>query len=86
MNLRERRNLARAFRMLARDWHCPIWMVNLFIQRAIDESWEKAAYNPQLKALWDKHFPNGKPTPEEYILFQGRKFEKGEEMPELLCE
>lgn len=41
-------------------------------------------HNPELKALWEKSFPNGKPTPDEYILFQGRKFENGEEMPDLL--
>lgn len=86
MDLRERRNVNRAFRMLAREWHCPVWMVKLIIQRTIDESWKKAANNPEAKALWVKHFPNGIPTPEEYILFQGRKYEKGEEMPALLFE
>lgn len=84
MDSHERRNVNRVFRTLAREWRCPKWMVELTIQRTIDQIWEKSMYDPETKALLDKYFPNGKPTPEQYILFQGRKYENGEEMPDLL--
>ena len=84
MDSHERRNVNRVFRTMAREWGCPVWMVKLTLQRAIDVSWENAMQDPEAKALWDKYFPNGKPTPDQYILFQGRKFENGEDMPELL--
>lgn len=84
MDSRERRNVNRVFRVLAREWHCPEWMVYTTIQRAIDESWEYAMSDPKAKALWDQYFPNGKPTADQYILFQGRYFENGEDMPDLL--
>lgn len=50
----------------------------------IDESWEKAMSDPEEKALWDKYFPCGKPTPVQYILLLGHAHEKGEEIPLLL--
>ena len=86
MNMRERRNVNRVFRTIAREWNCPVWLVKVIIQRTIDESWEKAAHDPTSQYLWHKYFPNGKPTPEQYILFQGRKFENDEDMPDLLCK
>ena len=84
MDAHERRNVNRVLRTMAREWRCPEWMVRRTIQNAIDQSWESSMQNPEAKAVWCKYFPDGKPTLEEYILFQGRKFENGEEMPTIL--
>jgi len=84
MDAHERRNVNRVFRTMAREWGCPVWMVRQTIQKAIDQSWENSMHNSEARAVWCKYFPDGKPTPEQYILFQGRKFETGEDMPELL--
>lgn len=42
--------------------------------------------DPDEKALWDKYFPSGKPTPDRYILMLGHAHERGEEIPVLLKE
>lgn len=54
------------------------------IQEEIDKSWKCAQLDPQEKALWDKYFPEGKPTAEQYILWLGRGKDGGEELPYLL--
>ncbi len=70
--------------MMAAEWKCPVWIVKGTIRRIIDQSWKKAMSNPEEKALWDRYFPNGQPTPDQYILWLGRAHETGEEVPFLL--
>ena len=84
MDLHDFLNVRRVFRTMAALWDCPVWVVKRKIRRAIDESWEQAMLDPEEKALWDKHFPNGKPTPNQYILRLGRAQENGETVPHLL--
>ena len=48
--------------------------------------WAKAVSDPEAKALWERYFPKGRPTPEQYILRLGQAQETGEEMPWLLKE
>ena len=84
MDLHDRRNVNRIIRLLAREWKCPVWAAKIIVQKAINDSWEKAMFHPEIKVILDQYFPNGKPTVAEYILFQGHKFEGGEEMPDIL--
>lgn len=42
--------------------------------------------DPEQKELWVRYFPNGKPTPDQYILLLGHAHERGEEIPFLLKE
>lgn len=84
MDLHDSRNVQRVLRTMARNWGYPVWMVKRIIRNTIDKSWELAQLNPEDKALWDKYFPNGKPTPEQYILHLGHARERGEEVPYLL--
>lgn len=86
MDQHDSRNVQRVFRMLAAEWNCPVWEVERTIQGSIDRGWEKAMGDPEEKALWDKYFPNGKPTPSQYILWLGHAHEDGEDMPYLLGE
>lgn len=84
MNLHDYLNVRRVVRLMASEWHCPVWAVKLTIRIAINQSWKRALSNPEEKALWDKYFPEGKPTPERYILLLGHAHEKGEKVPFLL--
>lgn len=84
MNLHDFLNVRRVLRTMAAEWDCPVWVVRRAIRRSIDQSWEKAMSDPEAKALRDKYFPNGKPTPAQYILRLGHAQEKGEEVPHLL--
>jgi len=86
MDSHDRRNIQRVIRLLARDWHCPTWRVNLIIQQLIDKNWEISMLYPERKALWNQYFPGGKPTVEEYILWLGRAHERNETMPYLLID
>lgn len=86
MNLHDYMNVRRVFRMMAAEWKCPVWIVKRTIRIMINHSWEKAMSNPEEKALWDKYFPNGRPTPDEYILWLGHAHETGKEVPYLLKE
>lgn len=86
MDRHDSRNVQRVFRTMAAEWRCPVWMVERIIQQTIDHSWEKAMLDPEAKALWEKYFPNGKPTPDQYILRLGHAHEEGEYMPYLLEE
>ena len=86
MDLHDFLNVRRVFRTMAREWGCPVWMVRRTIRRTIHKSWEKAMFDPEERSLWEQFFPEGKPTPEQYILWLGRAHEKGEEMPHLLNE
>ena len=84
MDRQDSRNIQRVLRTMARSWGYPVWMVQKIIRETIDKNWESAQADSEAKLLWDKYFPNGKPTPEEYILWLGRAQENGEEMPYLL--
>lgn len=84
MNIHDFLNVRRVFRRMAAEWGCPVWMVKQTIRQLIDQSWEKAMLDPEEKSLWDKYFPNGKPTPDQYILRLGRAHENGENVPYLL--
>lgn len=86
MTLRDYLNVRRVFRTMAAEWGCPVWVVKKTIRCIIDRNWESALSDPETKALWDKYFPNGKPTPDEYVLWLGHAHEKGEEMPYLLIK
>ena len=86
MDLHDRQNIKRVLRNIAAQWCCPVWVVKLTIQQKIDMSWEKAISDPYAKALWDRYFPNGKPSTEEYILQLGHAHEQGESIPFLLSE
>lgn len=56
------------------------------IRHTINRSWDNAMLDPEAKALWQKYFPKGKPTPNQYILRLGHAHENGEDMPYLLNE
>ena len=84
MNLYDVLNVRRVYRALAVEWRCPVWRVNQIIRQAIDQSWEKAASDPQALALWFRYFPSGKPTPGQYILRLGHAHEQGEDIAPLL--
>lgn len=86
MDLHDSRNVRRVFRTMAEDWGCPVWVVRRTIQQTIDRNWEKAMSDSEAKALWDKYFPSGKPTPNQYILRLGHAHENGENIPFLLNE
>lgn len=84
MDLRDYLNVRSVFRTMAAQWGCPVWMVKRTLRRTIDQSWEKAMSDPEAKALWDKYFPAGKPTPAQYILRLGHAYEHEENVPYLL--
>ena len=84
MDLHDFLNVRRIFRMLAKEWGCPVWVVKLIIRQGIDKSWEEALHDPEHKALWDMYFPGGKPTPGMYILRLGQAHENGEKIPFLI--
>ncbi len=84
MDLHDSRNIRRVLHIMSAEWGQPVWKVKHIIQQAIDQRWEKAMLDPEEKALLDKYFPDGKPTPEQYVLWLGHAHEKGEDMPYLL--
>lgn len=84
MELHDSRNVQRVLRMLGREWGRPVWMVRRMIQESIDYNWEAMQSDPEAKALWEKYFPYGKPTAEQYVGWLGKAHEHGEEMPYLL--
>lgn len=84
MDSHDSRNVRRVLRRLSAEWCCPIWAVERMIQQNIDRSWEKAMSDPEAKALRDKYFPDGKPTPEQYILWLGHAHENRKVVPRLL--
>lgn len=86
MGLHDYHNIRRVFRTMAAEWNCPVWMVKRTVRKLIDQSWEKSLSDSNTKALWNTYFPNGKPTPEQYILRLGHAHETGEDIPYLLCE
>lgn len=86
MDLHDFLNIRRVLRTMAAQWGCPVWMIKRIIRQTIDQSWEKATSDPEAKALWDKYFPSGKPTPNQYILRLGRAHENGENVPFLFNE
>ena len=86
MDLHYSRNVRRVLRGLAAQWGCPVWKAEHIIQQNIDRSWEKAMLDSEAKALWDKFFPDGKPSSEQYILRLGIAHENGEDVPYLLQE
>lgn len=84
MTAHETRNVRRTLRLLSSRWGYPVWLVERTIQQSIDECWQTAQNDPGEKALWDKYFPNGKPTAQEYILLLGNAHENGQHVPRLL--
>lgn len=84
MTLHDYRNVRRTFRMLAAMWDCPVWAVKGLLRRIIDECWTRDQSNPEARDLWKQYFPEGKPTPTQYILRLGRAKETGEQIPYLL--
>ena len=84
MTLHEYVNVRRVFRHMAAQWGCPVFAVKRTIRKTIDDAWEKAKSDPEAKELWGKYFPDGKPTPNQYILLLGRAKENGETVPYLL--
>jgi len=84
MNLHDYLNVRRVLKMLGRQWKCPVWVVKLTIQRCLDETWANAQGDPEATELLNKYFPEGKPSPEGYILRLGRAHETGENVPYLL--
>lgn len=84
MDLHDYRNVRRVLRGLAAQWKCPVWVARWTIRKHIDQSWERAQADPEAGQRWNKYFPEGKPTPEQYILWLGHAHERGEEMPFLL--
>ena len=86
MDLYDYMNVQRVFQTMAIEWGCQVWMVKQTVQESIDQSWEKALFNSELMSLWNKYFPNGKPTSDEYMSRLGHAYETGEEMPFLLNE
>lgn len=84
MNLDNFLNVRRVFRTMAAEWKCPVWEVKRTIRRTINQSYKMAMLNPMEKALWDKYFPSGKPSPNQYILRLGLAYETGEDFPFLL--
>ena len=81
MNLQDYLNVQRVFKLLAAEWKCPVWLVKITIRRMIKQSWDRAMSNPEEKALLDRYFPKGKPTPSQYICRLGHAHETGEEIP-----
>lgn len=86
MDLHDFLNVQKAFQTMATEWGCSIWMVKKIVQESIDQSWEKAMLDAETKAQWNKYFPKGKPTAEDYMLRLGRAYETGEQIPFLLSE
>lgn len=81
MDICESRNVHRVFQALSAQWGCPIWLVKRFIKFNIDESYENAKFDPEAQVRWDTYFPNGKPTPDQYVLRLGKAYENGEDIP-----
>lgn len=86
MDMHDYLNVRRVFRRLAEEWGCPVWAAKHRLRLSIDHSWEKARHDPEAWVLWAAYFPDGKPTPDQYIAWLGHAYEKGEEMPYLLTE
>ena len=86
MDSQDYTNIQRVLRTTAEELGCPDWLIKHVIQQNIDRSWEAAKSDPEARARWDEYFPNGKPTPEEYILLLGHALEKREEVPNFFCE
>ena len=84
MDLRTYLNIRRVWRAMAAEWGCPVWIVKLAIRRMIRQSWDRAMADPEEKALWERYFPSGPPTPDQYILLLGSAHERGEDVPFLL--
>jgi len=84
MDLHDRANVNRVFRLMSKEWGVPVWKVKQILQEYIDQSWEASAQIPENQALWNKYFPDGKPTSEQYVLRLGHARETGEQVPYLL--
>lgn len=81
MDLHDFLNVRRVLGILAMQYGCTVREFKERTQKMIDRNWENAQSVPEEKALWDKYFPEGKPTTEQFILCLGQAHEKGEEMP-----
>lgn len=84
MDLHDYLNVRRVLRLLAREWGVPVFVAKATIRRCLDETWDSAQGDPEAAARLAHYFPEGKPTPEGYILRLGRAKETGEVVPYLL--
>ena len=83
MDLHDYLNVRRVFRMLAAEWNCPVWAVKVIIREFIDRNWDDAMSDPEKRKRLEQCFPQGKPTPKQYIIHLGYAKERGEEIPYL---
>lgn len=85
MDRHTRANVMRVLRLLARTWQMPTELAYRRIQQAIDESWELAQEpgKETIRELWQRYFPGGKPTPEEYFIWYAAEQEAGRKPPYL---
>lgn len=67
--------------LMAQQYGCTVRDFTVTFQQMIDRNWENARSDPEEKAHWDKYFPDGKPTTEQYILCLGHAHERNEELP-----
>ena len=81
MDLHDFLNLRRVRGLLAMQCGCTVREFKENTQKMIDRNWENAQSVPEERVHWDKYFPDGKPTTEQFILCLGHIHEKGEEMP-----
>ncbi len=84
MDTHDRANVNRVLRHLSQEWGQPVWKVKHIIQQSIDQSWAEAMLDANKKALWEKYFPDEKPSSEQYILLLGHAHEHNEDIPYLL--
>ena len=86
MNPQERKKVNGVLRVMSKQWGIPVWKTEQIIQEKIDKTWKIAMLEPDRKVLLDKYFPDGKPTPQEYILRLGHAHETEEDVPFLLID
>lgn len=86
MDLHDYRNVRRVLSTVAKDWGCSVRTAKYVLGCCIEKNWEKSRSDLERKALWDQYFPDGKPTPEQYILWMGYAHERGETIPYLFTD
>ena len=85
MDRHTKANVMRMLRLLGREWRMPPELAHRRIKEIIDQSWE-LAQQPGKETnweLWQRYFPGGKPTPEEYFIWYAAETEKGHKPPYL---
>ena len=86
MDAHDRLNVNRVLRRMSKEWRVPVWKVEQIIQENIEKTWAYALSDPEHQKLLDRYFPEGKPTPEQYILLLGHAHERKEHIPFLMKE